>query len=504
MPVSTSPVPAVASAGGPSADDEHALARRGDERVGALEQADAAEALAPRCAPPRAGARRPTPDSHAEQPRRARPRAGSARSAPSRSNGSSSKSASASTTAGRSRLVEQPPHERLRSVAAAEARARARARRSALGDRPRSADARPPSGQLHRLEQPLLEHGQRLAGHGDGHVAGVGAEGGLGGEARAPVMPARAADDEHRAGRVLVVARSLRAGRAPRIAGVTSRCSVSRWLEPDVGDDDLAGVEAARARPRGRPSARASSRSRRRCTPRRRPRRWTRRRRRAGRPRRPGTPAALISSISARRVRPRLAVEAGAEERVDQHVAARPAVLGGRRARPRASTSSAIRPSPPFAPPPQTAPNDARVREAAQRLLGDRAAGALHQRRARRGRPPAALHLLGGVERLEHQRTSDADRRGELARVRHREVDRPGADALGPRRRAGRTARTDGFGRPAISTSRQAKRARRRSRAPCRPPPCRRSARRSAAPGSAASRSSARSASVKQRSRKHG
>ena len=45
MPVSTSPVPAVASAAVPGAQTSSALAGRGDERVGAFEQDDAAVAL---------------------------------------------------------------------------------------------------------------------------------------------------------------------------------------------------------------------------------------------------------------------------------------------------------------------------------------------------------------------------------------------------------------------------------------------------------------------------
>ena len=64
----------------------------------------------------------------------------------------------------------------------------------------------------------------------------------------------------------------------------------------------------------------------------------------------------------------------------------------------------------------------------------------------------------GGVERREVSASAidDGDRGGQLARVRHREVDRARADSLGPVRDRP-DSRTDGFGRPTISMSFQAK-----------------------------------------------
>ena len=60
---------------------------------------------------------------------------------------------------------------------------------------------------LHRLEQARLEHRQGRGRRGDRDVARVRAEGRLGREADGAREPGRAADDEHRARRVLVVAR---------------------------------------------------------------------------------------------------------------------------------------------------------------------------------------------------------------------------------------------------------------------------------------------------------
>jgi hypothetical protein len=81
-------------------------------------------------------------------------------------------------------LVEQPPHDLLRPVAApspARARARRLRRNSAIGSTPRrDLPVLLGARQLHRLEQALLEDGQRRVGHGDRDVARVGAEGGLG------------------------------------------------------------------------------------------------------------------------------------------------------------------------------------------------------------------------------------------------------------------------------------------------------------------------------------
>ena len=255
--------------------------------------------------------------------------------------------------------------------------------------------------ELHRLEQPLLEDRQRRVGHGDRHVARVRAEGRLGGERRCPGQAPRAADDQHRAGRVLVLvgplARDLledRCGHEPvlRLA----------WLEPDVGDDDLAGVEAARSdleadlpavhrhRER-RVDAGAGNLARRRVDP-------------GGQVDRDDrSPRGVDRLDLPRRVLARLAVEAGPEERVHDYIGARQ-VVGDDRVSPGGAQD--VHGDPPVAAV-RTAAADRdeppRLRESPHRLLGNRAAGAGHQLLdvvARLGR----AHLVRGVERLKHPR----------------------------------------------------------------------------------------------------
>ena len=58
---------------------------------------------------------------------------------------------------------------------------------------------------LHGFEQALLEDGQRRLWRGDGHVAGVGAEGRQRAQRRGAGESARPADDEEMARGVLVV-----------------------------------------------------------------------------------------------------------------------------------------------------------------------------------------------------------------------------------------------------------------------------------------------------------
>ena len=125
-PVRTSPVPAVASAGVAEGRDEHALARCGDERVRALEQADAAEALGRRRGPPRAGARRPNPSSR-RAAARARRRAASARSA----------RRARTAPAPRARPRRRRPGRRAPRAAGGRARASRRCGRGPARSRPR-------------------------------------------------------------------------------------------------------------------------------------------------------------------------------------------------------------------------------------------------------------------------------------------------------------------------------------------------------------------------------
>ena len=200
-----------------------------------------------------------------------------------------------------------------------------------------------------------------------------------------------------------------------------------------------------------------------------------------------GAPDALIRSIVARGVVARRAAQPGAEQRVDHEVRAVLDLLAGRAPRQDARRDPAV----------------AAVRAAAREAARTAARrGKLRSASSATARPARSIsvgdvvallggpHLVGRVERLEHQRVGDdGDRHRELAAVRHREVDRAGGDALRPRPRAAvqRHARL----RPARRSRCRATRtpARRRGRAPCRRPPCRRSGRRTTARGSCASRS---------------
>ena len=97
-----------------------------------------------------------------------------------------------------------------------------------------------------------------------------------------------------------------------------------------------------------------------------------------------------------------------------------------------------------------------RLGEAPHRLLRDRAPRPGHQLVdvvAGLGR----AHLVGRVERLKHPTTTQTACR-ELPRVRHREVDPPRADPLGPLERCGRRASRPASAGPAISISRHVKR----------------------------------------------
>ena len=482
MPVSTSPVPAVASAAAPSADDE-------DTAPGAATSVSApfSRTTQPKRSTAALHRREPVRVDHArlapEQPRElARVRRQHGRRRPARTARARTARRRRRPRAGRSRPAAAGRAPSAPSLAP-EPRPDARAA-FALAGRVEHVVERP----LHRLEHERLEHRQRLRRRRDRDVARVRAKRGSRGERRRAGHPARAADDEHGAGRVLVVARATARDELRGSPRVTSRCSVSAgsspmsatttspaWKRPgatssaDLRAVDRDGDVACTAAPGDLAGRRVDA-----------GRQVDRDDRHAG---------ALIGSISARRLLARGSPwKPGAEQRVDH--ARRRRALRRRASRPAArSTSSAIRPSPPFAPPPQTA------RSAARRGIGASASSATavparcHQRVARRGLPrpraspprcrAAQASAIGG----------DRDR---CASSRECVIDSSIAPA--PRRARPSAAsrperRTAGFGRPAISISRQVKAGDARSRAPCRPPPCRRTGRRSSAPGSAASRS---------------
>ena len=245
------------------------------------------------------------------------------------------------------RLLEQPPHELASALVPPEAGAdRERAR---LLHRVEDLLER----TLHGFEEPRLQHGQRLGGSGDGDVARVRPERRLRCEACGAREPRRAADDEHRRA-VLRVAGPL-ARDEPEDGRRHERVLRHGVLEADVAHDELAAVKAAgrddvadlrrveRDRHR-RPDGGAGDFAGIRIDPR---RQVDREHRRLGR-------IHLRDDLGG--VRPRLAVEPGAEQPVEDDVAARaPRLPRWPAAR---SASSAIRASPPFAPPPHTAPND--------------------------------------------------------------------------------------------------------------------------------------------------
>ena len=363
----------------PETQTSDALARRRDERVGALEQARRSRSARRSAATASSGARRPT-----STPRRA-----AAPSSP----------ACGVSTRRRARQLDRlelpqrvgvDDDRQLELARAAAARApcrrcgRARAERAGpiasatrLGAQPRAVPPRPRQRPLHRLEQPRLDDRQRRLGDGDGDVARVRAEAAAAREHGSAGQPGRAADDEHAPGACTCCPRAACAARARGSRASRGACAVCARLEPDVRDHDLARVEAARARPRGRPS-----------------RPWN-----------------VTVSVGATAAPGDLAVDAstpGGDVDRDDRRAARVDLLDRRAAASRGgspwkpvpksashdhdpasldrrlastassrpasrSTARATRPSPPFAPPPQTTAT-ARVREALERLLGDGAA----------------------------------------------------------------------------------------------------------------------------------
>ena len=279
IPVRTSPVPAVASPGASASATSTPCAGRGDDRVRALEQADAAEPLgaAPRGLEPvrvhPAGALAEQPPELARVRRQHGPCAPLPRLELVQSVGVEHE-----------RLVargEQLVAERLRGGVAAEARARSRARRPSQPRRAASAQV-----SFTGSSSFASTTGSDCSGDGDGDVAGIGAEGGLGGEAGGAGHPGRAAGDEHRPGAVLAVLRPLaRHEREDRrrhepVLGL-------RGLEPDVRDHDLTGVEETRRDREPELAAVEGHGHASRRPQRRRPRPWTHRRPTGRRRRRP-------------------------------------------------------------------------------------------------------------------------------------------------------------------------------------------------------------------------
>ena len=299
--------------------------------------------------------------------------------------------------------------------------------------------------------------------------------------------PWRAADDEHRAGRVLVVLGRLR-GTSSRIAGVTSRSSVSAgsspisaivtspvWKSPGaIARPDLDAVEGDGQRG---PHGLARDLTGRRVDAR-------------GDVDRDDRCAGGVDPLDrGGGLRTRLAVEAGAEEGVDDHVGL---LDGGRLDRVAALLAEDAGGDPAVAPVRAAAADDGDPPS-----VGERAA-------APRGRPrprpaPSARRRRGPPRRPASPRPCRAARAsGDRRRRRPRRRARASASSRGrssrprpspPRRRRGPTAAPTASAGPRSRCPSRRTRGRRRSRAPSRPPPCPRSAPRSSRPGSCASRS---------------
>ena len=246
---------------------------------------------------------------------------------------------------------------------------------------------------------------QRRLGHRDRHVARVGAKGRRTRQANRTRHPGSAADDEHRARAVLVVLGPL--ARHERKNLGRDQLQVRRGeLEPDVGDDGLAGVKAARrdSEP-GLETVERHGDRRPDCVPRDLAgRRVDARGHVDGDHRCRGGVDPLDRR---RRVGARLAVEARAEQRVDDHVGL---LDGSRLDGVEALVPQNPRRDPPVAPVRTAAADDGhpvRIGEELQHLAGDRSAGPLHQ--LRRGLRIAGIPLLGRahlgrrVERLKHR-----------------------------------------------------------------------------------------------------
>ena len=358
-------------------DDEDAAARARDERVGALQEADAAE--------PR---RRATHCLEAVlvDPRRL-------------------------LTEQAAQLARMRRHHDRRPPVARLEVEQARRRRARRADRAPPANGRadpspPPCGPGPGRSQPRrpsataspssapvsftgsselrLHDRKRRVRHGDGDVAGVGAERRLGGQAGCACQAGCAADDEHRAGRVLVVLGPL----------------AGHELEDLLGDEPVLGRRPARGRcRRTRPRPRGTG-------PAQRPARasapWNvtvsaaSTTAPATSPVEASTPDGQIDGDDRRlgrvhpldqrrRLRPRRAAEAGPEERVHDQLRVLDGVRLDRLAARLAQHPRRDAPVTAVRAAPADDGDAARVREAGEHGLRHRGAGALHQLRDRLG-----------------------------------------------------------------------------------------------------------------------
>ena len=222
-------------------------------------------------------------------------------------------------------------------------------------------------------------------------------------------------------------------------------CRSLLTFQADVGDDECGLDESAARDGEGDLSADGTMRDRRRSVaPAISPVEGDRPRR-GRRPRRPAR-VHVHPADNELRLRPRRAVEARSEESVDDDLVAVELVrLVGDMSR----LAENARRDPPVSSVRAAAADTRegrRARKGEHRLARDGRPGALHQLGATPGTGVPLLgrtHLGGAVERLERPaqppaRAHDGDRGRDLARVRHREVDRPACDTL----RKGRFAPT--------------------------------------------------------------
>ena len=144
---------------------------------------------------------------------------------------------------GKLEALEQPRHERVRLGAAAEPRPERDGVGALCLGHDRLLGVVPVEAALDGLERQHLDRCEALARHGERDVARVGAKRGHRGEHRRARRPGRAADDEHRAGGELGVAGAADRDLLQEHRGRAPHRGLDRQ-EPDVGDDDLAGVEA--------------------------------------------------------------------------------------------------------------------------------------------------------------------------------------------------------------------------------------------------------------------
>ena len=433
-PVSTSPLPAVARPGVPEVDDDRIPARRGDQRVRALEEDDGARVVRARLhrvEPVGRDPRRRPP----EQPRRARPRAGSARSA--RRGRRPSRGARRAPRARRRRArpacragragSRRAPASRPSGRGPGRARRRPRARRRRGSRRPRPGTSAPSSSGArprHHLDEALLEDEVQGGRHAGGDDARARRAAPPRRSATAP-RSARASRRRRAPLRPSTCCRArVRLGTSSRIPAVARRSRVAAVREADVGDDDLTRVEAPRRdrvpdlrrveghrerrldRGAGDPARRgvdpgghvdrddrdAPARSARRSPP---------------RPPAAASPLKPVpkSASTARSAAPCSATNGTpASFARPSSTAASPATLSSEPSRRTAGSRPARRssvattsPSPPFAPVPhQTATRRASGKRR-EDLVGDRLAGALHQLERRAGDSAASAARISSA-----------------------------------------------------------------------------------------------------------